>query len=375
MTKDTSASPPSETGPSTDWSAFERAVSAVPHRPEWDGHLVRADSATPRRVKWLWGGRIPLRTVTTLVGLAGIAKSQTVCSIARDLTLGVDDREPENVLILSAEDPLEEVLVPRLRAAGADESRVYTLKVGLGGVELPKDVENGKLEQYVLEAEARLLVLDPIVAYVDGQRTDTHKMSDVRHLLRLLSEMAERCNIAVLVVQHFKKGEAGNVLHQISGSAGFGDATRSALAAARDPRWDGADADAPFVLLHVKNNYGRKRPALRYHVEGVTIDVDGGTIETSRVVWDGEDPTVTEDDVFGSRSPGPRQEERVEAKEFLASWLRYGPVDVSTVEKAAKEAKISAASLKRARKDMGIVSKSIRGEDGRVTGHQLQLPK
>lgn len=173
-------------------------------------------------------------------------------------------------------------------------------------------------------ARARLVVIDPLTAFIDGDQVDTHKVSDVRKMLKHVAAIAESHRCAIVCVVHFHKGEVANIIHQISGSAGFGDAARSAFAVGTDPTWTGEDADAPLVFLHVKNNWGKKQPPLRFHVEDVVLKEHGG-IETSRVVWDGEDRGIRVDHVFGRRRDSGPSGEREAAQQFYATSSRTAP--------------------------------------------------
>jgi len=322
--------------------------------------IVRVGDVEPRNVTWLWDRRVPMRTVTLLAGIGGQGKSQITDWLAAELSTGRMTGEPESTLIMSAEDPIAEVLNPRLQATQADLNRVYTLRVGEDLV-LPNDLENGNLAHIIEQLGVRVLVLDPIVAYVDV-KTDTHKTQDVRRMLKMLAAVAEKQNIAVVVVMHFKKGEASsNIIHQVSGAAGFGDAVRSALMVSRDPRWDGPDADAPFVMLHIKNSYGKMRPPLAYHIEGHSfMHRPGIKIDTSRIVWDGSDVTLRADDVFGENRDAP---DRRQAEKFLRTYLADGRQPVKQVKDAAAAEMITAKTLRNAKEKLGVISSSTHTGD------------
>jgi len=74
--------------------------------------------------------RIPRDTVSIVAGHHGLGKSKQTASLAAIVSTGevypVDRTRCEagNVLLLSAEDGAERVLVPRLKAAGADLNKL-----------------------------------------------------------------------------------------------------------------------------------------------------------------------------------------------------------------------------------------------------------
>ena len=86
---------------------------------------------TPKRLSWLWPGRIPLGMLTVVSGHPGIGKSFVTVDTAarvssgRDFPDGRSGTEPEDVLLINFEDATSETQAPRLIAAGADLNRVH----------------------------------------------------------------------------------------------------------------------------------------------------------------------------------------------------------------------------------------------------------
>ncbi|SRR6266511_854152 len=216
--------------------------------------LVTMDEVERKYVKWLWRDRIPLRAVTLLAGIGGLGKSQASLTIAAEATRSELTGRPESVLLFTAEDDLETVVKPRLSATNADDSLVVALRQN-AELWLPDGLED--LRSMVAVTHVKLIIFDPLLAYVDAV-SDTHKERDVRVLIRTLHEIAAEFDAAVLAIMHFKKGNENDALYRVSGAAGFGNAARSVLAAARDPH-----DEKLRVLVHVKNNYGIEQPTLR----------------------------------------------------------------------------------------------------------------
>src|SRR6266566_409547 len=89
--------------------------------------LVYADTVTVQRIHWLWYGRIPFGKPCGLVGLPDVGKDVIAADIAARLSVGKpmpdgahDLREPRPTYYLSAEDALEDTILPRFLAAGGD---------------------------------------------------------------------------------------------------------------------------------------------------------------------------------------------------------------------------------------------------------------
>jgi hypothetical protein len=102
--------------------------------PRLTRHFRRADEIEPKRVLWSWAGVIAHGEVTLLVGPPFVGKSQVAMSIAAITSsagfwpTSNTQTRPRDVLIMSAEDAADTVLVPRLIAAGADLTKCHILE-------------------------------------------------------------------------------------------------------------------------------------------------------------------------------------------------------------------------------------------------------
>src|SRR5262249_33269709 len=91
--------------------------------------IISAADIEPQEVTWAWEGRVPLGMVTLLVGMEGLGKSTLALDLAARLSrgqlAGALYGRPVDVFVASTEDDRARVIVPRLRAAGADLARVH----------------------------------------------------------------------------------------------------------------------------------------------------------------------------------------------------------------------------------------------------------
>ena len=159
------------------------------------------------KIEWLWPKRIARGKHTCIAGEPGTGKSQlTIAIIAAVTTSGEwlcgEGRTPlGNIIILCAEDGAADTIVPRLRAAGADLSRVRVVSAVRNGNDSRRSF-NLQLDLELLEKEIErvgnvvLVVIDPISSYLG--KADSHKNSEVRGVLAPLSEMADRTRVAIL---------------------------------------------------------------------------------------------------------------------------------------------------------------------------------
>jgi len=311
-----------------------------------------AATVQPERPRWAWAERIPLAAVTVIAGEGGLGKSTLKAHLAglasRGRLKGDLHGQPVPVLIVSYEDHPAAVIRPRLDAAGADASLVGFLGAwGPDGhpdlIGLPDDSHH--LEAAVRETRARLLFIDPLTAALISGKVQAKDDASVRRALAPLAALAERCDCAVIVVAHTKKGEAASLIDKVSGSPGFVNAARSVLVLARDPEDPDGEQGYRRVLVHAKSNWGRHAPALAAHVETAN--------ETSRLVIDGES-TVRAADLTRSVT-GEERTEADEAVEFLSVYLADGEAAPSReVKQAARAEGISERTLKRALQRAGV---------------------
>ena len=219
---------------------------------------INASSVKPRNIDFLWAGRLARGKHTCFAGEGGLGKSQLLVDVTATLTTGGlwpcgEGRAPVcSVIILSAEDGVDDVLVPRLIAAGADLSRVHIVRAirtpdGKGERRFSLQEDLQELERKIAEiGNVGLVWIDPVTSYMG--KVDSHNNTALRGVLDPISEMAERTNVAFASVTHFTKGSADKgikAMHRVMGGAAFTTAPRAAFAIIEDP-----DDSNRRLLLH-----------------------------------------------------------------------------------------------------------------------------
>jgi hypothetical protein len=227
-------------------------------------HVVNLGEIESREVDWLWPGRLPAGMIAVLDGPPSAGKSTIVIDIVARLTTGRplpdepsgDARPAVSVVLLGHEDSPEHTIRPRLDAAGADAGRVHLLAdVGGRMPRLPDDAE--EIERLVGETGARLVVIDPVSAYL-GQ-ADLHRDNDVRVALAPLALLAERTGAAVLMLRHLRKSGGTDALGRGLGSVAIIAVARAGLMLLEDPD----DRDAR-ILAWSKMSVGPRPASLRW---------------------------------------------------------------------------------------------------------------
>lgn len=302
----------------------------------------------PKKIDWLWSGRIPIGCITLLEGDGGTGKSYVAAALASALSNGSklpdddSDRSPQRVLLLAAEDDPSVVLRPRCEALGADLSKVFFCEsqfvLDAIGIE--------KLRGLIVDTKPILVVIDPIVSFL-GTKIDTSKATDVRSVMAPIAELASEFGLSVLIVRHWNKSFQAAASMRGSGSVDFRNSARSSLQVIRN----GND----HYLTLEKSNYG---------ATGKTL---GFKIEDSALIWTEPSGLNADDLLENMRGIRPEKSREDAAMEFLKAFLASGARPAAELIEAAKNAGLSERTLARAKQNLGIEScKTPNGWDWRI---------
>jgi len=324
--------------------------------------LVRLSEVRPQPVQWLWGGWIALGKIAIIDGDPGLGKSFLTLDIAartsRGGTMpgdspGVLTGTPSGVVLLTAEDDPADTLRPRLDAAGADVERIVALagvKGDDGGDRMPRLGDLEAIREAVVSVAARLIVIDPIMAYLGG---DAHRDNEVRQSLGPLSSLAAELSCAVLVVRHLNKSGGTHAVYRGGGSIAIIGAARTGMLVARDP-----DDETARVLAPTKSNIAELPPSLGYRL------TPSGDV--ARIEWTGESSHGA-GALLSTDETQPEARAVDEAGEWLAGELAAGPRPVSEVKSASRAAGLSWRTLERAKANAEVQARRV-SEDGKPRG-------
>ncbi|MGD2109736.1 MAG: AAA family ATPase [Phycisphaerae bacterium] len=323
----------------------------------------RLSDVTPEDVSWLWPGRFPYGKLSLIVGDPGLGKSFLTLDIAARLSCGTpwpdlrDARiETTNTVILSAEDDPADTIRPRLDAAEADVTRIHVVEAVQRNEDGDRayfnlDLDLKPLEDCIVATNARLVVIDPVSAYL-GDR-DSHSNADIRGLLAPLSDLAARRRCAVVAVTHMNKSGASRALYRAMGSLAFTAAARIAWLVAKDN-----DNPARRLLLPIKSN-------LIEDPSGIAFEIADG-----RVCWFPERIDLDADSVLAVSTED--RTECAEAADWLTELLAVGPMPVNEIQQAAKADCHAWRTVERAKKLLKI--RSSREGFGSGSRYVWQLP-
>ena len=189
--------------------------------------LQRFSETPERQIDWLWPGVIPRGMLSLIGGKQGLGKSFLICDLAARISAGLPMPDglihpPGQVLLLAREDDASCVLLPRLKAAKADLSRVAWSIFANAATGSPMDLTShvDLLVEAVTNHRFDLIVVDTFAAFAPVG-TDANAAQDVRLLLDSLTRLARTTGAAVVVVAHLRKtGQGdGDPMDAIAGSA------------------------------------------------------------------------------------------------------------------------------------------------------------
>jgi hypothetical protein len=321
--------------------------------------LTCVDDVQETAIRWLWPGRVPLGRITMLVGRPGEGKSFLTTDMAARVTRGLSwpdgtDCPDGSVLVISAEDDPRDTIRPRLRAHGADLKRVHLFSM----VRRP-DAEGRPYETMFTLADVealdaaltshpdcRLVVVDPIGSFLGGG-TDAHRDNDVRSVLVPVTVLAERHNVAVLVVAHRRKSFGPNADDMALGSRAFTAVARAVWHLTRDP-----ENKARRLLLTGKSNIAAEQAGLAF-----TIVSEPGGLPS--IAWEPGPIDMTADDAMRQENGDSAEGDKTAVQRAMA-WLQDaladGPLSKTDVLTRAKAHGISERTLERAKARLGVWS-------------------
>ncbi len=144
--------------------------------------IINMEDVEATVVEWLWYPYIPYGKITIVQGDPGEGKTTFALQLSAILSKGgklpCNDIEsmPIDIIYQSAEDGLEDTIKPRLVEAEADCSRIKVIDES----EYPLSMSDIRLEQAIAETGARLIILDPIQAYL-GANVDMHRANEIAY--------------------------------------------------------------------------------------------------------------------------------------------------------------------------------------------------
>ena len=282
--------------------------------------LINMADVEATDVKWLWYPYIPYGKITIIQGDPGEGKTTLVLNLAAILSRGEKlpetdtDIEPVNIIYQTAEDGLSDTVKPRLIAANA-----------------------------------KLIILDPIQAYI-GASVDMNRPNEIRDIMTHLKFVAEKYQCAVILIGHLNKATGMKASYRGLGPVDIQAAARSVLLVGRVK-------DNPTIRVMAPT-----KSSLAPEGEPIAFELNKETGFHFIGKYD-----ISIDDLLNGTSGVSKLEQ---AEKLLNDMLSDGtPKSQKVIQQQAKYRNISDRTLNEAKRNLNI--KSIKAKDGWF----WQLPK
>ena len=329
--------------------ACDRGKSRTIKKEREKVSLVCLANVDEEEVQWLYCPYVPRAKLTLCAAYPGVGKTYLLCYMAACVTTGkhffnivpFENGDPENVIYLTAEDGIGDTIKKRMRECGADMNRVYV--VNENKTQLLFD--SPEIEEFMKEVKPALMIFDPFQAYI-GSDIDMNAPNKTNERIGHIVELAQKYNVAVILVCHFNKNAKGDAITRVLGSTDIMGKCRSYIALGNVP-----DEDEIKFMSHEKSILERKGKTILFE-----INPDHGGI-----VYLGEN-SLSMDDYTAIRSKKrARSAPAIEAaKQFLIDQMPEGRRAAKELYNLAGGNKISESALKRAKEELGIVTKKTK---------------
>lgn len=330
---------------------------------KWAEYLVKAQ---PKPQKWLWPQRIPANELTLIAGIQGMGKSLLTAKLSYHITTGSPwpdkSKCPKgDVILLQAEDSIEQTVRPRFDAAGANPERVLFIRgipgpkdVGLIPLEISDNKRDGGFSRLVYAIKSannpKAVIVDPIGSYIGS--IDIHRENQVRNVMfKLKNQIAEKYCISVLIVVHLRKG--GNeepALTRILGSTAFTGAARAVWGVAHD-----RDDPSRRMFLPMKHNLTSGK------IQGFDFFINSSPLNGQGVVTWGNEISESADEAMQNHGNRPHVQLK-KATNILLEMLNGSSQTVAEVKERMHEEDVGWRTVSKAKSDLNVVSVKVGGK-------------
>lgn len=302
--------------------------------------LIKMSNVEVEDIKWVWYPYIPYGKITVVQGDPGEGKTTFILALVALLTKGEplpeeeNGSEPINVIYQTAEDGLGDTIKPRLLSVGADCERVMVIDEN----EINLTLSDKRLEQAIHQINAKVIVLDPIQAYL-GENVDMHRANEIRPIMKRLALLAERTGCAVILVGHMNKMGGAKSAYRGLGSIDIRAAVRSVLVVGRVK-----DEPTLRIVAHDKSNLAPEGKSIAFELSPET-----------GFSWKGYCETTVDELLCGNGTV----KSKTTIMEDELKILLQEPVSAEEVKNRASDMDISLRTLMTAKRNLGVLSEKV----------------
>ena len=264
---------------------------------------------------------------------------------------------PGSVIILTTEDDLADTVGVRLKAAGADMSKICIIKSIKTG-EKRRGLHNLVKDMDILiktvrdiyrsdHANVKLIIIDPISGYMEGK--NENKNAEVREYLNPLADLAAQAGIAIIGISHLNKNQmTQTAAYRVLGSIGFTATVRAVWLVHRDP-----EDETRRLFIPSKGNLSRNPTGLSYTLINTPVKTEEGYVDMAYCAFSPDVVNLTAEQLLTppSEKKSPKKDS---AADWLQSYLKDGPKLANEIYNVGSQMDFSERTLNRVKKKLGI---------------------
>ena len=290
-------------------------------------------------VQWLWRPYIPIGKVTLLQGDPNDGKSTMMMNIVAELSRGgaMPDGTalgiPQKIIYQCSEDDAGDTIKPRLEANGANCRNIAFINEEIySGL----TIDDERLREAIITFNPRLVVIDPIQAYVEND-SDLMSASKARRLMKRTGIWASMYECAIVVIGHMNKSGGQKDLYRGLGSIDLVASARSVLQVERSK-----EDEHVRIVHHIKSSAAPKGPDFSFEIRP----------ETGFRWLDSEKPTQP----ITPLEPVPDlpKNKHELAAILITKALENGPVESTEIKRLMAEYRIGDKTMNDAKVALGI---------------------
>ena len=309
--------------------------------------IISMEDVIEENIEWLYHPYIPRGKVTLCAAYPGVGKTYMLCYIAACVSKGKQlfdmipfCNEPQNVVYLTTEDGLGDTIKKRLRYCNADMKKIFSIDGSTSSITF----DSPQIENIIRQTLPALMIFDPFQSYI-GENVELNAANKTRAKLDNIVNLAEKYNVAIVLICHFNKNQKGDAITRVIGSTDIVGLCRSYLALGNVPEEEGLK-----YMSHEKSSLAKRGETILFE-----IDPERGGIRyvgTSQKTMD----DYSKQSIGLKKQHAPVLEEAVE---FLKTQMPEGQRLVSEIKNLAAANGFSDRTIDRAKNKLGIKSKKI----------------
>lgn len=303
------------------------------------------DEVEVKKVEWLVDGYLPLHQVVTIGGDGGSAKTTMWAAVLAAVSSGRPTpfeelnaqfdfiREPQKVMFFSSEDPVAEVLKPKIQKHGGNMRNILFMDLT---DELFREIRFGSpiLESLISQHRPGVVVFDPIQSFID-ESVQMGSRNAMRQTLNPLVGLCNKYAVTIILVAHANKSSGTWGRKRLADSADLWDISRAVFL-------NGKLKNGLFYMSQEKNNYAPPAKTLLFDLEGGKVNPKGFTSKHDK-------DFITEEQYMTRQAPA-----KEEAREFIIETLQEygGEMENAELMEFAEVMGISANAMKNAKNEL-----------------------